>query len=312
MAESVARFVSSLAVLAKLEGTYGTDSTPTGLANAVQLVDVTLTPMAGSEAERGLMLPYMGHQGVILTGTHVGLQASVELVSSGEPGTPPPYGALLRACGMHETITVDTDVVYNPVSRSFESAVIYYNLDGVRHILLGARGSLTLSLVPSQIPRIALNLLGLSGTITDTELPTVDLAEFIDPLPVNNANTSMSLHGWSAIAESLNLDLAHTLSPRMLIGEESIKISGRKATGTAVVQATSLATKNWFGIAGAHTKGALHVQHGTVDGEIVEIDAPAVQIGRPTQGATDGIANYSLPLMLTPDTGNDDLVLTFR
>ena len=79
-----------------------------------------------------------------------------------------------------------------------------------------------------------------------------------------------------------------------------------------MVQATSLATKNWFGIAGAHTKGALHVQHGATDGNIVEIDAPKVQIGRPTQGGADNIANYTLPLMLTPDAGNDELVLTFR
>ncbi|MNL80088.1 hypothetical protein D3C87_2068410 [compost metagenome] len=80
--------------------------------------------------------------------------------------------------------------------------------------------------------------------------------------------------------------------------------------GTAVVEAASLATVDWFAIAQAATKGALAVQHGTAAGNIVTFDAPKVQIGRLTQGSSQGIANYSLPLMLTPDAGNDELTIT--
>lgn len=312
MGESTARYVANLAALFKLEADYGTDVVPTGAADAIQFNEVTVNPMAGGEVERGLLLPYMGHQGVILTGTYGTLQGQVELAGSGDPGTAPAFGSLLRACGMHETVTVDTDVQYNPISRSFEAGSLYYNLDGVRHIFLGCRGTFSLSLTPAQIPRLSFNLSGLSGTISDTPLPTVDLTKFIDPVPVNKANTTMTLHGWASIAESLSLDLAASVEPRFLIGEESIKITGRKAVGTAVVQATSLAVKNWFAISKAHTKGALVAQHGTVAGNIVDIEAAKVQIGRVTQGATQGIANYSLPLMLTPDAGNDELLLTFR
>lgn len=312
MAESAARYVVNLAALFKLEPDYATNSVPTGAANALQFNDVTVNPMAGGEVERGLLLPYMGHQGVFLTGTHGTLQGSVELAGSGDPGLAPAYGSLLRACGMHETVTVDTDVQYNPISRAFEAGSLYYNLDGVRHVLLGCRGTFSLALTPAEIPRITFNLTGLSGTITDVALPTVDLSKFIVPVPVNKANTTMTLHGWTAIAESLSLDLAGTVEPRFLIGDESIKVTGRKAVGTAVVQATLLATKDWFAIAKAHTKGAMAVQHGTAAGNIVDIAADGVQIGRVTQGATQGIANYSLPLMLTPVAGNDELLLTFR
>lgn len=312
MAESTPRYVSNMAALFKIEADYGTDAVPTGAANAIQFNDVTAQPMAGGEVDRGLMLPYMGHQGVILTGTHGTLQGSVELAGSGAAGTAPAFGPLLRACGMAEVIEVGEDVVYHPVSSAFAAGSLYYNLDGVRHILLGCRGTFTLSLVPSQIPRLTFDLKGLSGTISDTALPTVDLTDFQIPLPVSKANTTMSLHGWSAIAESLSIDLGGTVEPRFLIGEESIKITDRKATGTSVVQATSLATKNWFAIAAAHTKGALAVQHGTAAGNIVKINAAGVQIGRPTQGESQRIANYSLPLMLTPTAGNDEFTLTFE
>lgn len=312
MGESTARFVRNMAALAKIEADYGTDVVPTGAANAMQFNDVTVNPMAGGEVSRDLLLPYMGHHGVILTGTHGTLQGSVELAGAGAAGDVPAYGVLLRMCGMAEVITSLTDVQYNPVSSAFEAGTIYYNLDGTRHILLGARGTFTLALTPSQIPRLVFNFTGLSGTIADAALPTIDLTAFIDPVPVNKANTTMSLFGWSAIAESISIDLAATVEPRMLIGEESIKITDRRATGTAVVQATTLAVKNWFSIASEHTKGALAVQHGTVAGNIVDIDAEGVQVGRVTQGATQGIANYSLPLMLTPVAGNDEFLLTIR
>jgi len=312
MAESTARFVRNMAALVKIETDYSTDAVPTGLANAMQFNNVTVNPMAGSEVSRDLLLPYMGHQGVMLTGTHGTLQGSVELAGAGGAGDVPAYGALLRACGMAEVITVDTDVAYNPISGGFEAATIYYNLGGVRHILLGCRGTYSLSLVPLQIPRITFNFTGLSGTITDTALPTVDLTAFIKPVPVNKANTTMSLFGWNAIAESISIDLTATIEPRFLIGEESIKLSDRMSTGTAVVQATSLATKNWFALSEAHTKGALALQHGLTAGNIVELAADAVQLGRVSQGETQKIANYSLPLMLTPVAGNDEFVLTIR
>ena len=312
MAESTPRFLVNLAALFKIETGYKTDAVPTGLANAIQFSDVTVVPMAGGEVSRDLLLPYMGHQGVILTGTHGTLQGSVELAGAGGAGVVPAYGPLLRACGMHETVSVGEDVVYNPISGSFESGTIYYNLDGVRHILLGCRGTFSLSLVPAQIPRLVFDFKGIAGTITDTPLPEVDLTDFTVPVPVNDANTSMTLFGWDAIAESISIDLAGTVEPRFLIGEESMKITGRKSTGTAVVQATSLATKNWFAIAGAHTKGALAVQHGIAAGNIIEIAAAGVQVGRVTQGSSQGIANYSLPLMLTPVAGNDEFTLTVR
>lgn len=316
MAESAARYLQNLAVLFKLDAAgganYAVDTTPTGEANAIQMVDVTLTPIAGAEAERGLTKPYMGHQGVILTGSYLQLQGSVELVGAGAAGDAPPFSQLLQACGFAEELTEDVDAVYTLKSNAFASGSLYYNLDGVRHIGLGTRGTLQLSLVPQQIPRITFNLMSLLGTISDQALPAADYAAFIDPVPVNKANTTLSLHGYSAITESLNLDMGGQVEPRMLIGEESIKITGRRATGSVVVQATSLATKNWFSIAQAHTKGALAVQHGTAAGNIVKIDAPKVQIGRPTQGVSQGIANYSLPLMLTPDVGNDELQLTFK
>lgn len=308
----MARYVRKLAVLAKTEAAYGTDPTPTGGANAMQMTNVQVEPMAGQSVSRDLLFPYLGHQGVLLTGTHGTIAGDIEIAGSGAAGTAPAWGPLLKACGFAETIDVGVDVQYNPISATFSSVTIYYNLDGVQHILLGCRGSMSLSLVPLQVPRMRFSFTGLSGTITDVALPAVTLTGFTKPVPVNKANTTMTLHGWTAIAESLSIDIANQVEPRFLIGEESVEIVDRMSTGSAVVVATSLATKDWFSIAAAETLAALAVQQGTVAGNIITLAAPKVQIGRPTQGVSQGIANYSLPLMLRPSAGDDELVITAK
>lgn len=313
MALTPKRFWRKLALLAKIETDYGVDSLPTGGANAIQANEVTLTPLAGQEVRRELMLPYLGNQGALLVGNHVELQFQVEVAGSAAAGTAPAYGPLLRACGLSEVIVAATSVTYAPVSAGVESATLYANLDGVNHKLIGARGTVTVNLAPNAIPRFSFTVRGLLVAAADVALPAVTLTAYRVPLPVSKSNTpTYLLHGYSAIGESLALDLGNTVEVRNLIGEDSIQITDRQATGTAVMEAKSVATMDWFGRAVAHTKGALSLVHGTVAGNIVEFAAPAVQIGRPTYGQTQGITNISLPLMLTPVTGDDELSIIVR
>lgn len=308
----MARRWNKLAMLFKLEATYGSDAAPTA-ANAIIGTNVTFTPIEGEEVSRELMLPYMGNQGVVLAGIYARLEFEVEVAGAGAPGDVPAYGSILRAAGMAETVTEDTDVTYTIIEDGTESGSLYFISDKVQHVLLGCQTNIAPSFAPSAIPRFRVTVLGLFGTITDIAvMPAVTMANWMTPLTVSKANTVMSLHGWNAIAESLSVDLGNTLTPRMLIGEELIMISARSSTGTAVVKAESLATINWFDRALKRTRGALSLIHGTQAGNTVEIVAPAVEIGKPTQSQTNNIINYSLPLSLCPIDGMDELSIIIR
>ncbi|QDG74454.1 phage tail tube protein [Labrenzia sp. PHM005] len=301
-----------LAILAKIEPVYGTDSVPTGAANAILATDVTLTPLAGEDINRDLLLPWLGHQGIELVGNYVQMEFSVECAGAGAAGTVPAYGALLRACGLSETITPSTSVDYEPVSDGEESVSVYFNQDGVRHVALGCRGSFQLDIAAKQIPRFRFQLMGLLGTVTDSALPAADVSAFQKPVPVSNANTSFSLHGAARISERVSFDLGVDVVPRFLIGDERIQLVARQSTGSVVVEAKAMASANWFDIAQAKTLGALELIHGTVAGHIVRLDAPSVQIGRPTMGETNRITNYALPLIFQPQSGNDEFTLSIR
>lgn len=310
MAESTTRYFDKLAMLAKLEASYGVDAVPTGAANAMLMTNVKMTHMA-DRLSRELLLPYFGLQGVILTGRHVRIEGEIEIAGAGAAGTAPAFGPLLNACGLAQVIVAGTSVTYSPVSGAFDAASIYYNRDGERHIGVGARGNVTWSFVPRQIPRFKFSLLALEGTITDQALPVVDVTDFVTPVPVSKGNTTFSLHGLSAVTESVEFDLGQKVEPRFLIGEESIKITGRGASGKAVLQAGTLAEKDWYAIAGARTRGPLSLVHGTAAGNVVTIGAPSVEIDLPEEGETQKIVNRTLGFGFVPVAGNDELTIAF-
>ncbi len=305
------RYWRNKAILAKLETTYGTDAVPTGAANAIKATEVRLEPLVGQDVERNDELPYMGHQGVMLTENHVRLSFQVDFAGSGVAGTAPKFGPLLQACAMAAVITAGTSVVYNPISGNQQAASIYMNLDNVNHVLLGARGNVSLNLAKGEIPRLAFTFTGLLGTIADVPLPLPDTSGFVRALNVNKANTTLSLHGVTLPTERLSIDLGNQIEPRLLINHESIQHVDRKVTGSVVLDAVSIATKNWFQIAQLETLGVLAAQHGMVSGNIAKVDAAYTQIGRPDYGESQKITTNTLPIICRPGVGNDDITLTF-
>ena len=307
------KHIRKLAMLTKIEGTYGTDSNPVG-ANAIVCRNVNITPLEAQPIDRGLYQTFMGGQGALLAAKHVSMSFEVELAGSGAAGTPPGYGPLLRSCGMSETVDEGVDVEYAPVSDAFESTTNYMNLDGVRHILLGARGNAAFSLAKDSIPVIQFsNFRGLLVPVTDTAMPAQEFSGFVTPVEVSKANTTLTLHGIAAIAESVELDLGNEVVYRNLIGSEGVRIVDRVASGRAVLEAKAMSVKNWFNVALSRERGTLAVVHGTVAGNTVELACPAVEIGAPTYGESDKLRNLTLPLMPVPSAGgNDDIVLTVK
>jgi len=108
-------------ILAKTETTYGTDPTPTGATNAILVRNLEITPLQADTVTRDLIRPYLGNSDQLLAQTRVEVTFEVELAGSGAAGTAPAYGAVLKACGLSETVVATTSVTYAPVSSSFSS-----------------------------------------------------------------------------------------------------------------------------------------------------------------------------------------------
>ncbi len=299
-------------VLAKVETTYGTDPVPTGLANAILIKNLTVNPIQANMLPRDLIRPYLGNFQNIVSAAYSKITFDVELAGSGTAGTAPAYGALLRACAMSETVSAGISVTYAPISAAFESNTLYFNIDGVLHKMLGARGSFSLKLSAQAIPTISFTFTGLYGAATDTAAPTVTLTMWQVPMAVNNINTTgLTLQGYSGIVLSdLSIDMANAVTFRSLVGgAETVVLTDRKPVGSITFEATTIAAKDWWTSAKTAALGALAITHGTVAGNKVSINAPSVQIDTPGYTDKDGIAMLQAKLVVVPYSGNDELTI---
>jgi hypothetical protein len=300
-------------ILAKTETTYATDATPVG-GDAILVRNLDITPIESDTVSRDLIRPYLGNSEQLLSNTRVGITFQVELAGSGTAGTAPKYDSLLKACGMSATIVASTSVTYAPVSASFSSATIYFNNDGVLHKATGCRGSFTMNCELGQIPTIDFTMTGIYNAPTDTAAPVVTYAAQATPLIFKEGNTSnFSLLSYSGCLMSVNFDIANEVVYRELIGcTKQVVITNRAPSGEAVIEAPTIAAKDFFTIANSNTTGSLTFEHGTTAGNIVTFTAQKVDIGNPTYSDSDGIQMLNLPYVAIPTSaGNDEVSLIY-
>ena len=242
----------------KKESTYGTDSTPAG-TDALLVRNLEITPIEADVVSRDLIRNYLGNSPQLLANTRVSITFQVEMAGSGTAGTAPRYGGILQACGLSETIVASTSVTYAPVSSSFSSATIYFNNDGIRHIMTGCRGTFTLNAEVGQIPTIDFTMIGVYNAPTDTALPTTTYSAQASPLIFRQGNTSgFQFFSYAGCLQSVSLDIANETVYRELVGcTKEVQITNRAPNGTVMIEAVSLATKDFFSIAQTETTGTL-------------------------------------------------------
>ncbi len=301
-------------ILLESEGTYGTDPTPTG-ADAVLVRDLNIVPLQSDVVSRDLVRPYLGASEQLLANTRVECTFSVELAGSGTAGTAPRYGKALLACGMSETIVATTSVTYAPVSASFGSCTIYYNIDGVLHKVTGARGTFTINCAVGDIPTIDFTFTGIYNTPTDTALPAVTYGDQATPVVFKNGNTTgFELLSYAGCLQSVSFDIGNSLVYRELVGcTKQVLLTDRAATGSVTLEAVTMATKNYF--TAALTDGSLGnllFQHGQTAGNIIDFASTRVDIGDVSYSDQDGIHMLNIPYTCVPSTaGNDEFSLVY-
>ena len=301
-------------ILIKKESTYGTDVSPAG-TDAVLVRDLSVTPLQSDVVSRDLVRSYLGASEQLLANTRVECQFTVELAGSGTAGTAPRYGSALQACGMAETIVSSTSATYAPVSASFSSVTIYYNLDGVLHKVTGARGTFTLNAEVGQIPTIQFTMTGIYNAPTDTAAPAVTYSNQATPLIFKEGNTSaFQFFSYAGCLQSVSFDIANTTVYRELVGcTKETLITQRASNGTVMIEAPTIATKDYFSAALADgTTGNLTFLHGTTAGNRVTLTVARADLGDPSYGDQDGIAMLNLPYTAIPSSsGNDEVSLAF-
>lgn len=306
------KFMRRAAILVKLEAVPGVDLTPTGAANAIFTKNFTLTPIDGDEVEHEHVRPSFGNFETELATSWAKLDFECYYAASGEAGVEPHFDPLLQACGCSVTIVEDTSVTYTPVSTGIKSVTIYVNIDDVNHKLTYARGTVQAAVDAKGLPVLKFSMTGLFNPVADAALPVPTYLRYSRAVPVNKANTALTLHGIPLVCSSFGFDAGNVVVYDNLIGDEYVEITDRKSTYSATFDAGAVAVKNWIGVARDGTTGTLSIAHGTQPGNIVTLTSAIANLKKPSIGDRNGIQTLATTGNLVPSAaGGDEWSLAF-
>lgn len=306
-AATAPRFSSLLKACGMAETTTAAAITGTAQAGSAGSITLAAASSATDDIYNGMIITITGGTGsggVGIITDYVGSTKVATVQKSTATFTP----------SASSTYSIAANVGYKPVSASFDSASIYFNNDGVLHIITGARGTFVLNAEVGEIPTIEFTMLGIYNAPTDTAAPATTYTNQATPLIFKAGNTTaFSILSYSGCLMSLELDMANETVYRELVGcDKSVLITNRAVEGTCMIEAPTIAQKDFFTVANDDTTGILTMLHGTTAGNRVTLLAPKIDIGNPSYEDSDGIQMLSLPFAAIPTTaGNDEVSLTF-
>ena len=306
-AATAPRFSSLLKACGMAETTTAAAITGTAQAGSAGSITLAAGASATDDIYNGMIITITGGTG------SGGVGVITDYVGSTKVATVQKSTATFTP-GASSTYSIAANVGYKPVSASFDSASIYFNNDGVLHVITGARGTFVLNAEVGEIPTIEFTMLGIYNAPTDTAAPATTYTNQATPLIFKAVNTTaFSILGYSGCLMSLEFDMANETVYRELVGcDKSVIITNRAVEGTCMIEAPTIAQKDFFTIANEDTTGILTMLHGTTAGNRVTLLAPKVDIGNPSYEDSDGIQMLSLPFAAIPTSaGNDEVSLTF-
>lgn len=307
-------------LLAKIETEYGTDPTPTALANAILVSKPTVKPVF-ERAERNIVSSTISPLAATPVGITVDVDFDTELRFASAAGAVPDIGHLLRACGLDQTVDAGVSVTYSPVSSDFESCTLYVYLDGIVHKISGCRGNVKFV---GEVKKYGIFSFTFRGKYAGPEASALPTATYdaVDPEIIRYATTSLKLSGEDAITPVITkfeLDLKNELFNRddmtTTAGVKEIMIQSRKPSGSIDPEVVTIATKNFWS---EFRNKTLNLIKCGIGGEGVEA-SNRFQITIPTAAWDDlayaekgPLATFNLPFICQYDEGDDELSIMYR
>lgn len=314
----MAKSYEQKAVLFKVEATEGTDSAPTGPANAFRTVDYTPTFMDAESRVRNIDLAYMGARPTLLYAFKRGANFSVEMAGSGGASTDVPAWMILnQMCGFGAPVPGASSVVQSgsATSKSFTHWAAFLDEQNAANSLLlkaiGGKSTLGFTIADDDFPRFNYGYLGRPPTTLAEEgaFPAVTIVNQGEPYIASSENSSFTLDTFALPLRSMEMNSNAELALRSLIGpQDYIAYRNDAWGGTIVAELPNLASKNYFTGIRTGARMPMVFSHMFGNGNGVGISAPAVQVsGNVSISEEQGKVMMTMPVSLLPVNGNDEI-----
>lgn len=251
------------------------------------------------------------------------------LKGSGAKTSPPDWSLFLGGAGFKGTVVTDTSVQFTPDSsftiKTLSMKAIYRRSgagNGKHYYGKGMRAATLAIVIPAGEPaRLEWTWRGSLVSVTDAAIfgdPTAWLggAGLNATVPQRVAGTALTIGAWTPRMRSLRIDINFDLAPIHDSADDSgilgYEVTRRNITGTLELKSVPVSEKNIITDLRSAATAALALTIGAVEGNIVDITAPAVQIVDWSEGDDEGLLGSTLALKFTGVAGDDELMITTR
>lgn len=302
----------------KKETTYATDAAPTPAANARLTRNLQIKPIVTDRLDRNLDRQIRGRVKDIVSNKRQTISYELEVAGSGAAGTAPPWMEDLECCGMLAPVLVATTSATQKfaLSSTAMSSGSFYAWDTAQRTQgVGGRGTFGWDFTANAIPffKVDVTTIPQAGTaIVDNTPAAATFTAWKDPLEVNTVNTDFFLDGFAAVLKQFTGDVGADVKARNLVGANYIRRGNHAITGTIVVEAPLLASKNYFATLDSGAEIAVQLIHGIAAGSIVELASTRLQITDISRQEEDDVLMLSITYALNAGTTNDDLTIIAR
>jgi hypothetical protein len=305
-------------ILIKREAVEGVDSAPGTAADAFKVLNFVPQFMDADAKVRQIEKAFFGADPVAMANFKRGATFDMEIHGSGDASgvTPPPWMQMIQFCGYGEPVIGAASVAINPITRGIPSASLWLYIDDLLLKAFGARGGVGFTFEDDDYPRLSFNMLGRPPELlADQQIPPAIVpAGYITP-EIASTEVSSFLYGnyahplrrWT-MSDNAQLSLKSYINP-----QDRIKYGNRSWSGEIVIKIGDLNVANPFGNIRAGTTLPAKAIHGATAGNIVEINAPALQVtGNVTLSEEDGDTIGTFPVTAIPVNGNDEVSFITR
>jgi hypothetical protein len=314
------RLIRKTVILAKIETTSGTDAVPTGAANAIQAMDMSITPLDASNIDTNVIAPWFGNSAALVGSASVKCSFSVLLAGAGTAATAPAWGALMLACGNTEVTGLLTPnrVEYSPATDALKTATIYWYDDGLLHKLTGCFGNVKLSAKSGEAPKLTFDFTGLDSGVSTATNATAVLTGWKVPVGITKANVTDILLGCTYAAGALAggtsynstglmLDWGNQVAFAPMLTTEQVVLTDRKVSGSLSIELSAAQEVTQMAAVKANTLQGVGFVIGNTTGNKIMLHMPSVQLTSPKKEDFNGMRLIGFDLRALPVAGNDEI-----
>lgn len=314
------RLIKKTVILAKVEVTSGTDSVPTGALNAIQAMDLSITPLDASNVDTNIIAPWFGNSPSLVGTASVKCSFSVLLAGAGTAATAPDWGALMIGCATAETTGLLTPnrVEYLPATDTLKTLTIYWYDDGLLHKLVGCFGNVKLSAKSGEAPKLTFDFVGLDAGVSAAANATAVLTRWKVPVAITKANVTDILLGCTYAtgaltggvaynSTGLSLDWGNQVAFAPMLTTEQVVLTDRKVTGALSIELTAAQEVTQMAAVKANTLTGIGFVIGTATGNKIMLHLPSVQLINPKKEDFNGMRLIGFDMRVLPVAGNDEV-----